>query len=128
MNLGHERAGSVDDAERPLLGFLPDRGWHSVGAENQHRTGGNFRDGFHKDGSAASELLDNIGIVHDLVVHVDRRAVGLQSQFDNVHRTNHTSAESPRADPKQSFRLSLYSHQFPKLPNLQNSIIPKSAF
>ena len=99
-----------------------------MGAENQDGARGDFADGFHKNGAAAPELLHNIGIVDNLMVYVDRSAIGFERQLNDVDRANHARAEPAGPDAKQSLSLSLWSHQFPKLLNLQSPIIPNSAF
>jgi hypothetical protein len=126
MNFGDEGAGGVDDAERALLGFIAHGGRDTMSAEDKDGAGRDFGDGLNEDGAAAAELLDDVGVVHNFMVDVNRSTVGFESQFDDVHGADNAGTETARTDAEKSFSLSLDSHQFPKLLNLQNSIIPKT--
>jgi hypothetical protein len=100
MNLGDQRAGGVDHSQRPGFGFVANRRGNSMSAEYQHCAVGNFIDGFDENGAAAAELLYNIGVMNNLVVDIDRRAISLQRQFYDVHSPNHSSAKSAWPDPQ----------------------------
>ena len=78
VHLGHQRTGGVNDLQLAGLGFVADRRWNAVGAENQHRAMGNFLNGFHKNRAAPAQLLYDIRVMDNLMVHVDRRAIGFQ--------------------------------------------------
>jgi hypothetical protein len=99
-----------------------------MGAENEHGTRRNLGNSFDENRTTAAKLLDHVSIVDNLVMHVDRRSVSFQSQFDDIDRTDNAGTESARTNAEKRFTLSLNSHLFPKLLNLQNSIISKPAF
>jgi hypothetical protein len=71
-----------------------------MSAENQHCAVGHLFDGFHEDRTAAAQLLYDVCVVDDFVMHVDGSAIGFQRQFDDVHRANNPGAEAPRANPQ----------------------------
>src|ERR1700686_3290163 len=94
MHLGDQRAGGINHAQGAVLGFLANGGGDAVGAENEHGIGGDFLDGFDEDRAAAAKLFDHVGVVYDLVVDVDGRAIGFEGEFHNVD-----CATNPAADP-----------------------------
>ena len=44
--------------------------------------------------SSGAERIDNVLVVHDLMKHIDRRAVRLQNLIDTVDRHVHAGTES----------------------------------
>jgi hypothetical protein len=50
-----------------------------------------------KDRALGLEALDDVAIVHDLVADIDRRAIGLQRQHDDLDGTVDAGAEAARA-------------------------------
>jgi hypothetical protein len=100
VNFGHEGASGVNDFQCARLGFVANRRGHSVSAENQHGAVGHLFDGFHKNRTAAAQLLYHVGVVDDFVMHVDWCAVSFQRQFDDVYRANDSGAETPRTNPQ----------------------------
>src|SRR6184192_1108738 len=89
VHLGDERTSGVNYFQLAGLGFVADRRRNAVGAKNEHRTMGNFLDGFDKNRTAPAQLLHNIRVMDNLVVHVDRRAISFQRQLDRSEE--HTS-------------------------------------
>ena len=77
MNFGHQRARSVNHAQLALLRFGAHARRHAVRAENQYRAYRNFLDRLHKNRAPPPQLVHHIAVVHNLVMHVNRRAVGL---------------------------------------------------
>jgi hypothetical protein len=53
----------------------------------------------------------------DLVVDVNRGAVGFQGQFDNVYRADNARTKAARPYSQQDFSVLLCSslHQYPKM-------------
>jgi hypothetical protein len=49
-----------------------------MSAEDEHGAYRNFLDGFHKYGAAATQLVDDVTVVHDFVMNVNRAAVRFQ--------------------------------------------------
>jgi len=105
MDFGDKGAGGVNDLERAVFGLVADGRRHAVGAEDEDGAVGDFADGLDKDGAAAAQLLDHVGVVDDLMVDVHRRAVGLECQFYYIYRADHAGAETSRADPEKDFAV-----------------------
>ena len=106
MDFGDKGAGGVNDLERAVFGLVADGRRHAVGAEDEDGAVGDFADGLDKDGAAAAQLLDHVGVVDDLMVDVHRRAVGLECQFYYIYRADHAGAETSRADAQKHFSVS----------------------
>jgi hypothetical protein len=66
-----------------------------VGAEYRYRSGWNDIKLFDKDGAALLKILDHVPIVDNFVKNVYRRAVNLQSEFNNIDRAYHTGTKTP---------------------------------
>src|ERR1700691_1906092 len=100
MDLGDQRTGRVDNFQGAVLGFLTD-GWrYAVGAEDEHCAMRDVLDGLEENRSAAAQVLDDVRVMHDLVVALDRLAVGFESQLDDIHGSYHARAESSRPYPQ----------------------------
>ena len=65
-------------------------------AENEHGAYGNFLDSFDKDRTATPQLINDIAVMHDLVMNVDRVSVGFERKLDNVDGSNDACAKSAR--------------------------------
>jgi hypothetical protein len=63
-------------------------------AENQYRSHRNFFDGLDKNCAAPPQLIYNVPIVDNLMMHINGIAVGLQRQFDDVDGANDAGAKS----------------------------------
>jgi len=100
MNFCDQRASGVNDAERPVLGFLANRGRHTMSAEYEHGAMGDVIDGFNKDGAAAAQLLHNVGIVNDFMVDINGRAVGFKRELDDIDGTDDAGTKSTGTDAK----------------------------
>jgi hypothetical protein len=51
-----------------------------------------------------AKVLDDVAVVHDLVSHVDRRAVDLERHVHDVDRAVHAGAESARrGEPERAW-------------------------
>src|SRR5437667_2762830 len=124
VHLGDERTSGVNYFQLAGLGFVADRRRNAVGAKNEHRTMGNFLDGFDKNRTAPAQLLHNIRVMDNLVVHVDRRAISFQRQLDDIDCAHNARAETSRPYPQQNFsiRCSWHCHPNELIPG--DSIIP----
>src|SRR5205809_612833 len=124
VHLGDERTSGVNYFQLAGLGFVADRRRNAVGAKNEHRTMGNFLDGFDKNRTAPAQLLHNIRVMDNLVVHVDRRAISFQRQLDDIDSAHNARAETSRPYPQQNFsiRCSWHCHPNELIPG--DSIIP----
>ena len=75
MDLGDERAGGVDDAQRAILGAVPFAGRDAVRAEDDALAGGHLVEALDKNRAFAFERLEHEAVVNDLMAHVKRPAV-----------------------------------------------------
>ena len=103
MHLGHQRASRVDYAQLPRLRLAAHRRRHAVRAEHQHSAFRHVFDGLHENCAVLAQPLDHVAVMHDFVVDVHRRPIGLQRQLDNVHGAHYASAEASRAHSEQNF-------------------------
>ena len=62
--------------------------------------------------------------MHDFVVHVDRRAIGFQRKFHDIHSAHDTGAEASRSDPQQYLPILWIGIVVLKILFLEDSIIP----
>ena len=64
----------------------------------EHKNG-SFRHvlcGVDENGTTSFEVTDDVGVVDDLMTHVDRRAVHAQRALDRLDGTYHSRAETAR--------------------------------
>jgi hypothetical protein len=96
VHLGDERAGRVDRVEAALRRALVD-GWRdTVGREHERRAGRHVRLGLDEDRPALLQLPHHMGVVDDLLAHVDGRSVQGQRTFHRLDGAFDPSAISPR--------------------------------
>ena len=105
MDLGHQRTGGVEDAETARLRFLLHGLAHTVGRKHQGRARGHVGQFLDEDRALGLEVVDDIGVVHDLVAHIDRPAELGQRAFDDLDRAVHAGAETARFGQDDFFRL-----------------------
>src|SRR5205809_269237 len=124
VHLGDERTSGVNYFQLAGLGFVADRRRNAVGATRGHRTMRHFLDGFAKYRTAPAQLLHDIRVMDNLVVHVDRRAISFQRQLDDIDCAHNARAETSRPYPQQNFsiRCSWHCHPNELIPG--DSIIP----
>ena len=96
VHLVHQRAGGVEDAEAALRRVGAHRLRHAVGAEDQRRAGRHVVEVLDEDRALLAQVVDDVGVVHDLVAHVDRRAEALQRALDDLDRTVDAGAKAAR--------------------------------
>ena len=96
VDLGHQRAGGVDDAQSSLPALFPDRGRYSMGTEDTGAVGRDFIQLIHEDYAAFLEAVHHVAVVDDLTAHVDGRREFVESQVDDVDGTVDPGAESAR--------------------------------
>ena len=82
VHLGHERAGRVDGAQAARRGLLVHRRRDAVGGEDDDRALGHLVGLVDEDRAALLERGDDVLVVHDLLAHVDGRAVELERLLD----------------------------------------------
>jgi len=95
MHLAHQWAGGVKNPESALFGFVLDGTAHPMGAENQCGAGRHIGQLFDEDRTFFLQVIDHIGVVHDLMAHINRAAKFGQGVLHNVDRTVHPGAKAP---------------------------------
>jgi hypothetical protein len=120
MDLRHERARGVDHTQLALLRFGTHSRRNTVCAENQNRAFWHFANRFDENRAAPPQLINDVAVMHDLVMNIDRLAVGFQRQVDNVNGTHHTCAEPARTDPYESLCARLRRGRFAGLVDALN--------
>ena len=85
VDLGHQRARRVDRAQLPALGVGVHGRRDAVGGEDGDRAlGDRVLELVDEDRAALAQGLDDVLVVHDLLAHVDRRAVQLERALDGL--------------------------------------------
>ena len=85
VDLGHQRARRVDRLQLPALGVRVHRRRDAVGGEDGDRAlGDRVVELVDEDRAALAQGLDDVLVVHDLLAHVDRRAVQLERALDGL--------------------------------------------
>jgi len=64
--------------------------------KNQRGAVGHLVHFLDEDRAGGAQLVHHVAVVHHLVAHVDRRAVGFQRTFDDGDGAIHAGAESAR--------------------------------
>ena len=72
----------------------PDVPGHAVRREDDRAAARNFVQFLDEDGALAAQVLDDVLVVHDLVSHIDGRAVQLQRTLDDLDRALDAGAET----------------------------------
>ena len=91
---------------------------YAVGREHQGVAGGDVVQLFDEDRALVAQVFDHVGVVHDLVAHVDRRAELFQGALDDLDRTVHAGAEAARLG-SQDFIFHIVSIREPKSVSLR---------
>jgi len=96
VHLRHERAGRIDRSQRSRrCAGAYDRGY-SVGREDDEAALRDLLDAVDEDGSARTELVDDVRVVDDLLSDVDGRPVLPERALDGLHRSLDACAISTR--------------------------------
>ena len=102
VDLGHQRAGRVDRLQAAALGLGVDRRRDAVGGEDGDRAlGDRVVELLDEDRAALAQLLDDVLVVHDLLAHVDRRAVELERALDGLHGAVDAGAVAARGGEQE---------------------------
>ena len=96
VDLGDERARRIDDLEPAFGGAGADRRAHAVRAEDDDLALGNVVDVLDEDNAEVAEAADDMRVVHDLVVNVDRLALfaDVEKLLHHVDRHEDAGAEA----------------------------------
>ncbi len=84
MNLGHQRAGRIDNWQVAALGFFLDFRGDTVGAEYGNRAFRYFVELFDENSPLRAQRFDDVLIMDDLVPDIDRRSVESQRPLDDL--------------------------------------------
>jgi hypothetical protein len=102
VDLRHQRAGRVDRAQAAALRLLVDRRRDAVGTEDGDRAlWDRVVELVDEDRPALAQLLDDVLVVHDLLAHVDGRAVEVERVLDGLHGTVDPRAVAARCGQQQ---------------------------
>ena len=96
VHLGHQRAGRVDGLQPALGGLDVHRRRDAVGGEDHGRALGHLVELLDEDRAARLEVGDDVLVVHDLLAHVDRRAVEVERLLDGDDRAVDAGAVAAR--------------------------------
>ena len=94
MHLGHQRTGGVKNTEPASLGFLLNRTAYAMRTENQRGPGWHIGQLFDEDCAFFLQVVDHIGVVHDLVAHINRAAKLGERVLHDVDRPVHPRAKA----------------------------------
>ena len=93
VDLGHQRAGGIEDRQAARCGFLLHAPRHAVGAEYGDGVRRHFRQVLDEDGAFVLQAFDHVFVVHDLMAHIDRRAILLERALDDLDRAHDACAK-----------------------------------
>ena len=85
VHLGDQRAGGVDRLQAALGGLLVHHRGDAVGGEHDGRALGHLVELLDEDRAAGLQVGHHVLVVHDLLAHVDRRAVEVERLLDGDH-------------------------------------------
>jgi hypothetical protein len=101
VHLRDERAGGVDRLQAAGAGVGVHGGRHAVGREDDRLALGHLGLLLHEDRAPLAQLLDHVLVVHDLLAHVDGRAVQLERVLDRLHGAVDARAVAARSGQQQ---------------------------
>ena len=104
VHLGDQRAGGVDGAQRQRARLLVDDRGHAVRREDDGRALGHLVGLVDEDRPALLQRGDDVLVVHDLLAHVDRRAVELEGLLDRDDGPVDTRAVAARGGEEHALR------------------------
>ena len=104
VHLGDQRAGRVKDLEPARTGFPLNGLAHAVGAEHQRRARRHVGQLLDEDRAFLLQVIDHIGVVNDLMAHVNRRAKLGQRPLDDFNGAVHPGAKAAWLGQKDFFR------------------------
>ena len=94
VDLGHEGAGGVDDAEPLGVRLRPHLGGDAVGAEDEPGALRHLRDAIDEDGAALLELPHDVAVMNDLVKGVDGRFLPAEDFIEDIVGADDAGAEA----------------------------------
>ena len=112
MHLGDQRTGGIKDAKTPAHCFVLDFFGNSVGAEDQGCTFWHIVQVFYEDGSTRTQVVDHMGVVHNLVAHINGRTKFGQSVLDDVDSAVNAGTKASRLGQQNFLQISHSQHPY----------------
>lgn len=94
MHLRDERAGGVEHVEAARFRVAFDGLGDTVRAEDRHSAVRHLVEFLNEPCPFITQIFDDMPVMHDLVTHIDRRAVLLQRAIDDLDRTDNPRAKA----------------------------------
>ena len=94
VHLGDQRTGRVEHLEPARLGVGAHRLRHAVRGEDDGASRRDLVELLDEHRALLAQVVDDELVVHDLVAHVDRRAVALERLLDDGDRAIDAGAEA----------------------------------
>src|SRR5712691_2006822 len=94
VDLGHQRAGGIEDRQAACGRFLLHAPRHAMGAEYGDGERRDFRQILDEDCALVLQAFDYVFVVHDLVAHIDRRTIFFEGALDDFDCTNDARTKS----------------------------------
>ena len=108
VNLGDQRTGGVECEEIARFRLRRHGLRNAMRGKDHRRCGiGDFVELFDEDGALGLEAFHHVTVVHDLVAHIDRRAVPGERLLDGVDGAHDAGAKAARR-AQQYFKRRLY--------------------
>ena len=114
MHLGNERARCIEHVQTAPDSLFLHRLGDAVGREDHGVAGRYIGQFLNKYGALVAQILDHIGVMHNFMAHIDRRAELLQRAFDDFNRPIDSGAETPRLR-QNDFGFGAGAHKTPMI-------------
>ena len=105
MHFGHQRTGGIKNLETTCTRLLLNRLADAVGAEHQRGTGRHVVQFFNEDRALGFQVIYHIGVVHDLMAHINRPSELVQRALHDFNGAVHTGTEAAWLGQKNFLRL-----------------------
>jgi hypothetical protein len=96
VHLGHQGAGGVENAESASMRLILHGLAHAMGREHQRGTGRHVGEFLDEDRTLVLQVVDHIGVVHDLVAHIDGPPELGERALDDLDGTVYPGAKATR--------------------------------
>jgi hypothetical protein len=97
MHLAHQRAGGVDDLQVLFRRGRFDHRRYAMGAVHDAGARRNLVELVDKHDALRAKAIDDVLVVNDLVVDVERRPIDVESPLERRHRHVHAGAKTAGA-------------------------------
>ena len=74
MHLADQRTSGIENIKAQTLGFVLNGSAHAMGRKHQGSTSRHIGQVFNKNGALVLKVVDHIGVVHNFMAHINRRA------------------------------------------------------